>query len=280
MSRCLRISLVCAALVLSLASRLPAEQTVEPKGLGDPGTLTALELGPETRFLPGNPVSGEQPDHRDQKPGISENTGFLAVLRSRDARQQLIVTGRYSSGQLRDLTHAVTYSADPAGIVEIDSTGLVTPLADGTVKVIATHSGGLKAEAALNVTGVAEQVPINFGNQIVPIFTKLGCNSGGCHGKASGQNGFKLSLLGFEPPEDYEHLVKEGHGRRLFPAAPDRSLLLLKASGSVPHGGGARIEADSAPYRVLRRWIEQGMPYGKPDDPVVARIEVYPTERT
>ena len=69
-------------------------------------------------------------------------------------------------------------------------------------------------------------LPINFGNQIVPIFTKLGCNSGGCHGKASGQNGFKLSLLGFEPEVDYSSLVKEARGRRLFPAAPDHSLYL------------------------------------------------------
>src|SRR5919204_537249 len=88
-------------------------------------------------------------------------------------------------------------------------------------------------------------LPINFGNQIVPIFTKLGCNGGGCHGKASGQNGFKLSLLGFEPEVDFDALVKEARGRRLFPAAPDQSLLLLKATGTVAHGGGKRMEMDS-----------------------------------
>jgi len=81
------------------------------------------------------------------------------------------------------------------------------------------------------VKAVGENLPINFPNQIVPIFTKLGCNAGGCHGKASGQNGFRLSLLGFEPSEDYEHLIKEARGRRIFPAAPERSLLLLKATG-------------------------------------------------
>src|SRR2546421_9302604 len=84
--------------------------------------------------------------------------------------------------------------------------------------------------------------PINFPNQIVPIFTKAGCNAGGCHGKSSGQNGFKLSLLGFEPSEDYEHLTKEARGRRLFPAAPDRSLWLLKATATLPHGGGKRVD--------------------------------------
>ena len=121
---------------------------------------------------------------------------------------------------------------------------------------------------------------VSFDTEVVPLLTKLGCNSGGCHGKASGQNGFRLSLLGFEPKEDYEHLVKEARGRRLFPAAPDRSLLLEKGIGSVPHGGGARIVQDSYNHRMIRRWIEQGMPYGKPEDPEIARIEVFPRERT
>ncbi len=113
----------------------------------------------------------------------------------------------------------------------------------------------------------------------MPLFTKYSCNGGGCHGKSGGQNGFRLSLLGFEPKEDYEYLVKEGRGRRLFPAAPDQSLLLLKATARLPHGGGQRIEADSPAYSLLQRWIEQGMPYGKESDPKVTHIEVLPGER-
>jgi len=74
--------------------------------------------------------------------------------------------------------------------------------------------------AAATVARAAEAAPttrpINFANQIVPIFTKAGCNAGGCHGKSSGQNGFKLSLLGFEPTEDYEHLLKEARGEEFF----------------------------------------------------------------
>src|SRR5690349_9294287 len=73
--------------------------------------------------------------------------------------------------------------------------------------------------------------PLNFANDISPILTKASCNSVGCHAKAGmGQRGFRLSLLGFEPQEDYEHIVKEGHGRRVFPSAPEQSLILLKAS--------------------------------------------------
>ena len=101
-----------------------------------------------------------------------------------------------------------------------------------------------------------------------PILTKASCNSGGCHAKAgNGQNGFRLSLLGFEPQEDYEHIVKEGHGRRVFPAAPEQSLMLLKAANIVPHGGGKRLDPGSEGYQRLAQWISEGMSYGKETDP-------------
>jgi hypothetical protein len=122
-------------------------------------------------------------------------------------------------------------------------------------------------------------LPINFTNQIVPIFTKLGCNAGGCHGKASGQNGFKLSLLGFEPEIDFNALVKESRGRRVFPAAPERSLILTKPTGQVAHGGGKRMEIGSDEYKLVRRWIAAGMPLGDAKDPVVTAIQMYPDHR-
>ncbi|MFO0895804.1 MAG: DUF1553 domain-containing protein [Pirellulales bacterium] len=206
--------------------------------------------------------------------------GTIPALRGGDARQQLVVTGRDAAGGERDLTGDVQYSAEPVDVVEISPAGLVRPLREGEAKVRVIGPQGLTAEAVLNVTNIAHELQINFPNQIVPIFTKLGCNGGGCHGKASGQNGFKLSLLGFEPTEDYEHLVKEGRGRRLFPAAPDRSLLITKGAGILPHGGGPRLERDSTSYALLRRWIAQGMPYGKADDPTLSRIEIFPQQRT
>lgn len=209
--------------------------------------------------------------------GVADQPAF--TLLGRDARRQLVVTATYGDGQTRDLTRHVVYAAAPAGVVEIDSTGLVTPLGDGKATITATTAAGQSATTEVSVERCEQQIPINFPNQITPVFTKLGCNGGGCHGKASGQNGFKLSLLGFEPGEDYEFLVKEGRGRRLFPAAPDLSLLLQKGTNSVPHGGGQRLTRDSHEYRLIRRWIEQGMPYGKNDDPKVARIEVYPPSR-
>jgi hypothetical protein len=206
-------------------------------------------------------------------------TGKPVLLTGRDARQQLCVTGISRAGQMRDLTRDVHYAAEPAGIVEIDATGSVTPLRDGTARVSVTGPERTKTEFSLRVEGCSRQIPINFKNQIVPIFTKLGCNSGGCHGKASGQNGFKLSLLGFVPEDDYEFLVKEGRGRRIFPTAPGESLLLLKPTGRSPHGGGKRMEVGSYEYRMLYRWIEQGMAYGSDSDPTVVSIECVPPGR-
>ncbi len=115
-----------------------------------------------------------------------------------------------------DYTRQVQFTTEPAGIVEIDAQGMVKPLADGTTTITATLTSGQVAQTPIVVEGYASPPQINFQNQVVPIFTKFSCNSGGCHGKASGQNGFRLSLLGFYPEDDYEFLVLEGRGRRVL----------------------------------------------------------------
>ena len=212
------------------------------------------------------------------RPG-SPDLEAAALLRGPEARQQLLVTGRLRDGRLVDYTRQVQYQSRPPGIVSIDKAGFVIPLANGSVQVTAGLPQGLTASTRLSVREIGQSRRVNFPNEIVPIFTKAGCNSGGCHGKASGQNGFRLSLLGFEPQEDFEYLVIEGRGRRLFPAAPDRSLLLLKATAAVPHGGGLRVDSNSPAFDLLSRWIRQGMPYGRPDDPRVAGIQVLPAQR-
>ena len=138
--------------------------------------------------------------------------------------------------------------------------------------VLAPGTALLAAEAAR---------PVSFINDVVPVFTKASCNSGACHAKAGqGQNGFQLSLLGFEPQEDYEHLVKEGRGRRLSAPAPEQSLLLLKATSAVPHGGGRRLDPESPGYRLIRDWIAQGMNYDQPADPKLVSISVQPARGT
>mgnify|MGYP003341073710 FL=1 len=131
-------------------------------------------------------------------------------------------------------------------------------------------------------TGAAEAPrAVSFVNDVVPVLTKAGCNSGACHAKAGqGQNGFQLSLLGFEPQEDYEHLVKEARGRRVFAASPEQSLLLMKAANVVPHGGGLRLEPSSDGYRILRTWLSQGTPNDLASAAKVVALDVQPAKKT
>ncbi|MDP4583294.1 MAG: DUF1553 domain-containing protein [Verrucomicrobiales bacterium] len=135
----------------------------------------------------------------------------------------------------------------------------------------------LLASLFFSVRAEETSKPLNFVNDIAPILTKADCNTGGCHAKAiTGQRGFRLSLLGFEPEDDYEHIVKEGRGRRVFPQAPDQSLLLLKAANIVPHGGGKKLDPQSEGYQTLVRWIGEGMPYSSENDATLTAIEVEP----
>lgn len=205
--------------------------------------------------------------------------GHGAVLHGKDASQQLVVTAVSPDKKERDVTRAVQWNAAPAGVLAVSPLGAATPIANGTATVTASLPDGGIASATITVSGAESCRPLNFASDIVPVFTKYGCNGGGCHGKSEGQNGFRLSLLGFEPAEDYEHLVQESRGRRLFPAAPENSLLLLKATGEMPHGGGARMERGTPDYLAIVRWMEQGMPPGNPDDPKPVRISVFPVQR-
>ncbi|MBI4601272.1 MAG: DUF1553 domain-containing protein [Planctomycetes bacterium] len=232
-------------------------------------------------FLASGPARGLEPAAA-AAPALSiENAAGpgYTQLKGSDARRQLVVTARDGTGQPQDVTRKVSFEAAPAGVVHVDPSGLVTPLADGKAKVLAKTPDGLAGEVELSVESFSAPLPVSFPNQVVPIFTKHGCNAGGCHGKSSGQNGFKLSLLGFYPEEDHEYLVKEGRGRRISAAAPEQSLLLQKAMNVVPHGGGLRFEPGSYEHRLLSRWMLQGMPYGTGKEPKVASIEVVPEMR-
>lgn len=200
------------------------------------------------------------------------------ALKGIDDAQQLILTATLAGGRVVDLTGDARYEVADAKVVRVSSSGRVVPVGNGTTEIKAVY-GDRSARVTVSTANYDVSLPINFGNQVVPIFTKLGCNSGGCHGKASGQNGFKLSLLGFEPEVDFASLVKEARGRRVFASSPENSLLLLKASGAVAHGGGKKMEAGSDEYKLVRRWIAAGLPFGKPTDPVVTRISVFPDHR-
>ncbi len=198
-------------------------------------------------------------------------------LKGLDDSAQLVVTGKLAARE-QDLTGDVKYEVSNPAVARVTTAGRIIPLANGTAEITAVY-GDKRAKVLLTTASCDVNLPINFTNQVVPIFTKLGCNSGGCHGKSGGQNGFALSLLGFVPELDYTSLVKEARGRRLLPSAPEHSLLLLKATGTMAHAGGKRMEVGSDEYKLIRRWIAAGTPFGKPTDPSVTRITVFPEHR-
>ena len=120
----------------------------------------------------------------------------------------------------------------------------------------------------------------SFSNDVVPVLTRFGCNAGTCHGKLAGQNGFKLFLRGFAPADDFESIVRESLGRRINMESPADSLLIGKAVGTVPHGGGKRFEVNSPAQKILIDWVLAGAKGPTDEDPAIARIEVEPTQET
>ncbi len=199
------------------------------------------------------------------------------VLEGRDARQQFLVTAG-AGGRLLDRTRGAAFRAEPPGVVRVSPEGVVTPAGDGTATVFATVDGR-EARSVVTVRESARPLPVNFERDVIPILTLAGCNAGACHGKARGQNGFALSLLSYDPDFDYHAIASEGRGRRVFPADPDSSLLLQKASARVPHGGGRRLPPGSSGHDVLRRWLAAGMPRAPQGAPAVERITVEPAGR-
>lgn len=189
------------------------------------------------------------------------------------ARRQLLI-----SREGHDVTHKARYvSRDPA-IVSVDGKGYVVPVANGTTQIEVELDGSTVTVPA-EVTGMDQVRPVDFATEIEPLMSRFGCNAGGCHGKQSGQNGFKLSLFGFDTNFDYMALVSEGRGRRVMVSAPEKSLLLLKGTAAVPHGGGRRLEPGSEPYRLILSWIQSGAPASAPTVPRVTRLIMAPNER-
>jgi hypothetical protein len=189
------------------------------------------------------------------------------------SRTQVIV-----SQNGRDVTHSAQYKLVDTKVAVVDAAGYLQPQGDGQTTLEIT-AGDEKTSVPVTVNGIAHPRPVDFANEVVPLLSRYGCNAGGCHGKASGQNGFKLSLFGFDPAYDYDELVRRARGRRLNSAAPDSSLLLLKAVGKVPHGGGSRIDAESEAYQTLRQWIATGAPSSSADAPHVVKLTIEPRER-
>ncbi len=198
----------------------------------------------------------------------------IELTGSRD-RQSVVVQAEFADGSTRDVTAAAEMAFDrPIATV---TNGFVAPAADGEAKLHVRYSG-FTATLPVIVRKATEAEPLRFRNDVLPVLTRAGCNTGKCHGAASGKDGFRLSLFGYDPAGDHFRLTRELSGRRINLASPDDCLLINKATGKVPHTGGRRIEPDSEGYLLLLRWLESGAPQDPPEVARPIQIEVYPRE--
>lgn len=239
---------------------------------------------------PPRPMTGPQRFARAVVAGVV--TLLLAVpahatdpLQPKVSPERVVLDGPESAQQLlvvtsdADLTSTARYEVTDPRVAAVTATGRVEPRAEGATEVL-VRSGGRPLRVSVEVRGINHPTPVSFEQQVIPLLTKAGCNSGGCHGKAEGQNGFKLSVFGYDPEADYRAIVAEGRGRRIFPSAPESSLLVAKATGLTPHGGGKKLHEGSPAYRRLVRWIAEGARLRTETSPPLARIEVEPRERS
>jgi len=197
----------------------------------------------------------------------------LVTLR---AKQQLMVQATYADSTTRDVTADAKYTfADPK-LVKFEN-HIIRPVVDGETS-LKIEFGGRTLTVPVKVEKATEERPVRFSLDVMPTFTKGGCNSGSCHGAASGKDGFRLSLFGFNPQRDYEYITRENLGRRINLALPHDSLLLEKATGRVTHTGGKVISAESSLYQTLVRWLENGAPNDPAGTPKVIDLEIHPTQ--
>ncbi len=201
----------------------------------------------------------------------------IALRFSRD-QQSVVVTALFSDGSTKDVTGIATAKIESKDrsnpIAEYINESFI-PKNDGSASVTFSFSG-FECKADIRVTGSRDQPPVGFRNEVLPGLTRAGCNTGKCHGSASGKDGFRLSLFGYDPAGDQFRLTREQTGRRVYLADPKNSLVVLKATGNVPHTGGGRIDEGSRAYESLVQWLHEG---AKPDvDTAVVPvgIEVFP----
>lgn len=192
------------------------------------------------------------------------------------ARHGLLVTEIAADGTTRDVTSTARFSSDT---VDVSPTGEIRGRADGEATVL-VRVGERTLTVSVNVSNGKDPTPPSFINDVEPILTRFGCNMGACHGKASGQNGFRLSLRAYAPDWDYSWITREYHNRRIHAAAPEASLLLQKPLGEVPHEGGKLFRHGSREVSVLLDWIRAGVPAPQANDPAVRGIEILPGHRT
>ncbi len=188
----------------------------------------------------------------------------------------VIVYGQYSDASTRDITQRAIYKLTDSSLAQLTHTTL-TPIKDGKTELRITL-GDKSVTVPITVVDASKKRPVSFQLDVMPVITAAGCNTGSCHGSARGQDGFRLSLFGFDPKGDYQRLSTEYPGRRLNKAIPEASLFLTKAAGQVPHTGGKILLPDSSGYKTLLEWVKNGAHYDAKDIAQPTGIEVSPQQ--
>ncbi|MDA8967079.1 PSD1 and planctomycete cytochrome C domain-containing protein [Akkermansiaceae bacterium] len=198
------------------------------------------------------------------------------TLETKRDSHRLIALATAKDATTRDVTTSAKFTIKDPSLVKIEGTTL-TPLKDGSTSVTIDFRGQ-SVEVPVTVKGAVEDRKISFQQDVVPVFTASGCNTGSCHGSARGQDGFMLSLFGYDPEGDYYRITREQSGRRINLALPKDSLLLTKSIGAVPHTGGKLFEKDHPFYKTLLEWVKNGAPIDAADISLPVKIEVEPKE--
>ena len=184
-------------------------------------------------------------------PVVVEITPTNAILDGPRATRQILVTGHYSDGKMRDLTPICEWHSDQTDRLTVTAGGLVSSLQDGTAE-IHVKAAELEFAVSVSIRNASLDEKVHFQSELVPALSKAGCSDIRCHGSPSGKDGFRLSLWGSDPEFDFRQLTHDMHGRRTNALEPDSSLVLKKALGRVPHVGGRRFLKDSPMAGLFR----------------------------
>ncbi len=201
----------------------------------------------------------------------------VVTLDGADSAQHLLVTGQAGSAAPQDLTPSALFHTSDPRVVRI-SAGIAKPVADGSAW-IDVRAGGRSARVRVRVRNTRADRPVSFVRDVMPTLSKAGCYSSTCHAKQGGKNGFQLSVLAYDAAADYYAIARQAQSRRVNRQEPGASLLLTKATLSVPHGGGQRFTVGSPPYRLLARWIAEGARWDGDTAPALIQVEAMPAER-
>jgi hypothetical protein len=198
------------------------------------------------------------------------------TLTGPNATQRLLVLQTQGAEVHGDVTRQAKFTSSNAKVAAVDAAGQVRAVGDGEATITGTYEGGT-ATVKVKVQKAAEPFAWSFSNHIIPVLTRIGCNSGACHGALAGKGGFKLSLRGYDPPTDHFVMTRQVLGRRVNTQEPSKSLVLQKPTLAIAHGGGLKLEIGSPEFNLLADWIASGAPGPTPKDAHIARLEVFPT---